>query len=294
MKESATVKIFLVDGDPVSVRTAEISNWTGKAIAGPRTQLDAIRKRHEAGKPGVYFLSGVSPESGKPKVYVGEAEDVRKRLADHLSLDFWKTVVLFVSKDENLTKAHVKYLEGKLIERTKEAGRFELHNTNGSGARLPESDAADMDVFFQKIEQLLPVLGQDFLKPMQQSADPTASIERLYCSIKGLRATGQMTDNGFLVLKESEAVLEERPSTKNYPYPSALRSSLVHEGVLCPAGDRYVFAKDYEFSSPSAAASVVHGGHANGLREWKSAAGVPLKELEQKEVAGIVGLGDIQ
>jgi hypothetical protein len=124
MKETATVKIFLAEGDPASVRTAEISNWTGKAVAGPRSQLELILQREEAKKPGIYFLTGINSETGKPRVYVGEAEVVRSRLKGHLDRDFWKTVIFFVSKDENLTKAHIKYLEGKLIEMTKTADRY--------------------------------------------------------------------------------------------------------------------------------------------------------------------------
>ena len=115
MKETATVR-FLAEGDPASVRTAEISNWTGKAVAGPRSQLDLVLKRDEAAKPGVYFLTGVNPETGKQRVYIGEAEAIRSRIKNHLDRDFWKTIIFFVSKDENLTKAHIKYLEGKLIE----------------------------------------------------------------------------------------------------------------------------------------------------------------------------------
>ncbi len=285
MKQTATVKIFLAEGDPASVRIAEISNWTGKAVAGPRSQLDLVLRRDEAAKPGVYFLTGINPETGKQRVYIGEAEAIRSRIRNHLDRDFWKTVIFFVSKDENLTKAHVKYLEGRLIEMTKEADRFELENTNLSGSHLPESDAADMNVFLGKIEQLLPVLGQDFLKPM---ANPTVSAQSsglLSCTIKKVRATGRSTENGFLVLKGSQAVLAERPSTKKYPYPSIVRTQLMSEGVLSQESDRLVFTKDYEFSSPSAAASVIHGGHANGLREWKDAKGISLKELEQKDTA---------
>jgi len=103
MKETATVKIFLAEGDPASVRTAEISNWTGKAVAGPRSQLELILQREEGKKPGIYFLTGINSETGKPRVYVGEAEVVRSRLKGHLDRDFWKTVIFFVSKDENLT-----------------------------------------------------------------------------------------------------------------------------------------------------------------------------------------------
>ena len=285
MKETATVKIFLAKGDPASVRTAEISNWTGKAVAGPRSQLELILQREEAKKPGIYFLTGINAETGKARVYIGEAEVVRSRLKGHLDRDFWKTVIFFVSKDENLTKGHIKYLEGKLIEMTKAADRYELENTNASGSHLPEPDAADMDVFLAKVEQLLPVLGQDFLKPAVKLSVPVKPSELLICTIKKVKATGRPTENGFLVLKGSEAVLEERPSVQKYPYPSIVRSQLLSEGTLMKETDRLVFAKDYEFSSPSAAASIIHGGHANGLIAWKNKIGVTLKELELKEMA---------
>jgi hypothetical protein len=285
MTETATVKIFLALGEPSSVRTAEISNWTGKAVAGPRSKLDVILHRDEAGKPGIYFLTGINPETGKQRVYIGEAEVIRPRIKKHLDRDFWKTIIFFVSKDENLTKAHIKYLEGKLIEMTKGADRFELDNTNASGSHLPESDAADMDVFLAKVEQLLPVLGQEFLKPIVKFVGPPKPSELFSCKIKKVKAIGKPTDNGFLVMKGSEGVLEERPSVKKYPYSAILRGQLLAEGVVVKETDRLVFTKDYEFSSPSAAASVIHGGQANGLREWKDPNGVSLKELEQKEVA---------
>lgn len=249
MKKAATVRIFLAEGDPASVRTAEISNWTGKAVAGPRSQLELILLRDEAKRPGIYFLSGINAETGKPRVYIGEAEVVRSRLKVHLDRVFGKTVIFFVSKDENLTKAHIKYLEGKLIEMAKAADRFELENTNSSGSYLPESDAADMDVFLAKVEQLLPVLGQDFLKPVVQTTVPLKPSELLTCAIKNIKATGRPTENGFLVLKGSEAVLKERPSVKKYPYPSTVRSLLLSEGVLTEQTNRLVFAKDYEFTS---------------------------------------------
>jgi hypothetical protein len=142
-----------------------------------------------------------------------------------------------------------------------------------------------MDIFLAKIEQLLPVLGQDFLKPIMKATVTPSKSTLLSCTIKKVKATGRPTENGFLVLKGSEAVLVERPSVKKYPYPSIVRSQLISEGILAEESDKLVFTKDYEFSSPSAGASVIHGGHANGLREWKNADGVSLKELEQKEVA---------
>ena len=284
MNDTATVRIFLTKGSPTSVRTAEISNWTGKALAGPRSQLEDMLKREEAGKPGVYFLSGVNPESGRDRVYIGEAEVIRSRIKGHLDREFWKTLVFFVSKDENLTKAHIKYLEGKLIDTARSVGRFELENSQASGSHLPESDAADMDVFLYRMEQLLPILGQEFLKPVVRNEVKSKKADLLYCEIKGLRATGRQTENGFVVLKGSEAVLEERPSTQKYQYAANLRTTLKADGVVEEKKDRLVFLADHEFSSPSAAAAVVHGGQANGLIAWKDGKGLSLKQKEEKDI----------
>jgi len=284
MKDTATVRIFLAQGSPSSVRTAELSNWTGKAVAGPRSQIEDILKREEADNPGVYFLTGVNPETGKDKVYIGEAEVIKNRIKGHLSKDFWKTIVFFVSKDENLTKAHIKYLEGKLIETAKSVGRFELENAQSSGSHLPESDAADMDIFLFRMEQLLPILGQEFLKPVVKHEASGKKSDLLYCEIKNLKATGRLTDNGFVVLKDSGAVLKERPSTQKYRYAANLRKTLLAENVIEEKNDRLLFMTDYEFSSPSAAAAVIHGGQANGLTAWKNSKGVSLKQKEEKGI----------
>jgi hypothetical protein len=181
-------------------------------------------------------------------------------------------------------KAHIKYLEGKLIETARTVGRFELENSQSSGSHLPESDAADMDVFLYRMEQLLPILGQEFLKPIVKSEAKTKKSDLLFCGIKGLKASGRQTDNGFVVLEGSEAVLEERPSTQKYQYAANLRATLRSDGIVKEKGDRLVFLADHEFSSPSAAAAVIHGGQANGLTAWKDSKGISLKQKEEKDV----------
>lgn len=278
---TATIKLFLVHGDPKRLRTAELSNWTGKSVSGPRTEFEGVLAREESEKSGIYFLTGTDPETGKPAIYIGEAECVRDRIRSHNDKDFWNQVTFFVSKDENLTKAHIRHLEGKLLEAAKSAGRAVVTNTQSSGSRLPESDRGEMEVFFEKINQLLPVLGVDLLVPMAgftTSDAPTSKL--LTCEIKGLKATGFRSANGFLVKEGSEAVSSERPSSEKWPWTRNLRQKLKDDGVLRVSGDRLVFTKDIEFSSPSAAAAVVHGGHANGLTAWKDASGKTLKELE--------------
>ena len=105
---SATIKIFLAHGDPKRLRTAELSNWTGKAVAGPRSEFDSVLAREESHNSGVYFLTGIDPETGKSAVYIGEAESIRDRVKGHLDKDFWNHIAFFTSKDENLTKAHIR------------------------------------------------------------------------------------------------------------------------------------------------------------------------------------------
>lgn len=277
---SATIKIFLVHGDPKRLRTAELSNWTGKAVAGPRSEFEGVISREEAEGSGIYFLSGSDPDSGKPAIYIGEAECIRDRLKAHLQKDFWNHVSFFVSKDENLTKSHIRYLEGKLIDQARDAGRAHLVNNQSSGARLPESDRADLETYLEKVNQLLPVLGIELLVPTTVKPEAGRKVEILTCEIKRVKATGHLSPNGFLVLAGSQAVLEERPSTQKYPWALNMRQKLKAEGALVVESEFLGFARDVEFSSPSAAAAVIHGGHANGLTAWKDSQGQTLKQLE--------------
>jgi len=277
---SATVKIFLVHGDPKRLRTAELTNWTIKAVAGPRSEFEGLIGREESISSGVYFLTGNDPESGKPAVYIGEAENIRDRVKAHLERDFWNQIVFFISKDENLTKAHIRYLEGKLIDQARRADRALVINNQTSSAKLPESDREDMEVFLEKIYQLLPILGVELLVIAASRAETAAEKEMLFCEIKGLKARGHLSPNGFIVLKGAQAVLKERASSKKYPWPVNMRKRLKDEGVLSAEAGNLLFTRDEEFSSPSAAAAVIHGGHANGLIAWKNKNGKTLKEIE--------------
>ncbi|MDP3798234.1 MAG: GIY-YIG nuclease family protein [Polaromonas sp.] len=283
---SATIKLFLPHGDAKRRRVAEVSNWTGKALAAPRTELDDLLAREELESSGVYFLLGVNPDTGEPQAYIGEAEVIRDRLKQHKAkaLDFWTSVVVFVSKDENLTKAHIRYLEHRLLSESRLAGRYQLENSNGSNPKLPESDREDMEVYLSRIRQVLPVLGSDLLTPIAGSNKPSQPQPRLICKIKNALAHGKRTEDGFVVFVGSTAVHALRPSAETqHPFVVALRQKLVQDGTLVENEGLYLFTKDTEFSSPSAAAAVVHGGGANGLTAWRDSSGKTLKDLEDSE-----------
>lgn len=279
---SATIKLFLPRGDAKGLRTGEIINWTGFAIAAPRTELDQLLQRDELNRSGIYILTGTDPISGSPRVYIGEAEIIRERLKQHKSKEFWISAIVFVSKDENLTKAHVRYLESRLLTEATQVGRFTLEQNQAGGSKLPESDRADMEVFLSHIQQLLPVLGSDLLIPIVQPSAKTPPGGLLFCRIKGAEARGQRTADGFVVFRDSTAVLDERPSAESYPYVIAQRKQLIADGTLVQKDSFLVFTKDAEFSSPSAAAAVIHGGSANGLIAWKTEDGTSLKQLDEQ------------
>ena len=279
---SATIKLFLPRGDAKSLRTAEISNWTGKAVAAPRTELEELLSRDELDKAGVYILTGNDPVTNAPRAYIGEAEVLRERLKQHKGKEFWVSAIAFVSKDENLTKAHVRYLESRLLAEATQIGRFTLEQNQAGGAKLPESDREDMEVFLSRIRQLLPVLGSDLLAPIAQPTTKTKAGGPLSCRIKGAEARGQRTADGFVVFRGSTAVLQERPSAQQrHPFVVTLRKQLIANGTLVQQDGFLRFTKDTEFSSPSAAAAVVHGGGANGLTEWRSKDGTTLKEFDE-------------
>ncbi|WP_211828713.1 GIY-YIG nuclease family protein [Kistimonas asteriae] len=286
----ASIRLFLANGSPTGLRTAELSNWNGKGVTCPRSEFRDFLAREELEQPGIYLLTGVDPETDEPAIYIGEAEHLRKRLATghkHVNQDFWNTITIFISQNDYMTKAHVKYIEGRLIVMARATGRAKLENSVSSGAKLSEADTAEMESFIEYMMQLLPVLGVTHFTPVRQPARKQAgTVERaedttLYYRIKQLTATGQRTEQGFVVYSGSEAVYELKPSCSNGI--RELREKLIGNGVLKKTDSGYVFTADHEFGSPSTAGAIICGGSTNGLTAWKNASGVTLKALESED-----------
>ena len=153
-KYGKTIKLFLVDADPDGRMICELSNWTGKAYRIPRGKVKDCADRPELKSTAVYILFG-RPESSteKPRAYIGEAENIYSRLVQHVAeKEFWNEAVVFISKDENLNKAHIKYLESRLHELATNAGRFHIQNGNTpTKSSISESDQAEMEEFIENI-----------------------------------------------------------------------------------------------------------------------------------------------
>jgi hypothetical protein len=273
-----SLKLYLVDGTPTGVIVGELGNWSGKAVVAPRAALPNLIQRDEARRTGVYLLMGPDPDAaGRTLVYVGESDNVQKRLSEHDDDDskqFFARVCLVVSKDENLTKAHGRYLESRLIAAIKTAGRAKLVNgTEPDFKGLPESEIADMQGFLSEIEVLLPVLGFDILRPPADSgagdaAQGTPEPTFVYTGA-GTNAQAKESGGEFVVLAGSFARVRETNTC--HAGARAKRRQLIEDGVLVPEpeGKLYRFARDAAFDSPSGALDIVYGGSISGPLYWK-------------------------
>lgn len=280
MAAGKQVRLFLVDGSPTGILTAEIMNWTGRIISGSRSDLNELLRRGEANSPGVYFLLGDNPDDPeRRRLYIGEADDVAVRLRQHNSAsvgkDFWDRVVFLTSKDANLTKAHVRYLESRLIALAAAVDRFDLDNDKRPPAvSLPEADVSDMEYFISQAQIVLPVLGMDAFRGRPRPADHDGATESAHASpvfemkvpVEDGLARGQDIGGEFVVAAESRVRSSWSSSSHSYAH---LRTRLIESGTIAVTEGGAAFLKDYAFSSPSAAAAIVAGRQANGRIAWR-------------------------
>ena len=274
-----SLELFFIDGKPDGMLTAEVFNWTGHVLMTPRTQIGEALKREEMTYAGVYLLFG--EKDGDPLVYIGEAEDVSERIRNHdTRKDWWTSAVLVTSTANNLNKAHVKYLEARLVEEAESIGKIALENVK-TPARpgLSEAAQSNMEAFLDYLLMVLPALRIDaFVRntrpaPVfaQESRAPSVAspVFELHNALNDLHAKARLIDGDFVVLAGSSARSAwAGQGTENSGY-ARLHAELIRSGVLIEKGAQRIFGENYAFKSPSAAAAVVNGRSANGTIEWK-------------------------
>ncbi len=286
-----SINIFLLDGDPNGIRVAQISMSTIQAIAFRRNQLRRVREAFpEIGRPGVYILIGADENAQDGQLsYIGESEGVGARLSYHNSNEggrdakgFWTDTVVLISKDENLTKSHARYVEACLIRGVGSNPRWTLPNSrtpSDDAGKLPLPDRAAMDEFVDQTKTLVGALGWDLFREIRGRAPeqmpeqtlPTGEAHaspRFFFRGEGFAAEMEIGASGdFVVIGGSKARVR---TTRTIPSgTAALRNTLVEKGVLREDGGFLVFSSDYSFTSSSAAAAVVIGASANGRILWK-------------------------
>ena len=181
------------------------------------------------------------------------------------------------SKDQNLNKAHIQYLEARLVGLAAEAKRCELDNANVPQVpSLSDADAADAELYLADLLLCLPVVGVNFF---EKPRGLTGKDQDLFLSARGITARGYEEAGGLVVRASSQAARDEVPSI--HAYLSDLRKTLRSQGILEDKGAAYRLTQDYSFNSPSTAAGVLLGRSSNGRTEWKDSSGRSLKEIQQ-------------
>jgi hypothetical protein len=297
--QGRSLELYFIDGKPDGMLTAEVFNWTGHVLMAPRTRFAAALKRKEASYTGIYLLLG--EKDGTPCAYIGESENIADRLKNHdQKKDWWTTAVIVTTGADSLHKAHVRYLEARLVEIARQVGRVPLENGNSpGGASLSEAAQANMEAFLDYLLMVLPALRIDmfieYAKPNQTAEPPTPPQTsprfELINKKRDLRANATLQGDDFVVEAGSQARLKwEGKGTEDSSY-AHLHEELRSTGVLVPDGERCVFAKSYAFRSPSAAAAVVNGRPANGTTEWKVVGtGKTYKEWEAAQLDAAEGV----
>jgi hypothetical protein len=300
-----SLELYYIDGRPDGMLTAELFNWTGHVLMTPRTQIATALVRSEASYAGVYLLIG--EQDGEPRAYVGEGEDIGARIRNHdVNKDWWTSAVLVTAAANKLNKAHVRYLEARLIAEARRIGRVPLDNSvNPAAPSLSEADVAKMEAFLENLFIVLPAVRVDMF--IQRARPATPSIEAIHQGLvnqtpngasrigiyprfvletrkHGLHASALLINGEFVVEAGSQA-RQAWEGIEAHSY-AQLHDELVRAGVLAPEGARCVFTQNYAFSSPSAAAAVIYGRSASGPAAWRlDGENISYKEWEARQLA---------
>jgi hypothetical protein len=280
--QGQSLELFFIDGTPDGMLTAEIFNWTGHVLVTPRIRLAEALKREEASFTGVYLLLGDSDDSNLVRVYIGESDDVAARIRNHdANRDWWTQAVLITSAANSLNKAHVRYLESRLVEEAQKAGRMKLENGNTPPRpSLSEAAEANMEQFVEYVLTVLPAIRVDgfLVKTRAQTPKPAISNSTvdnvtLIFSLKlangEVNATARLENGEFIV--QAGSVGRTRWIGVDHNYQN-LFNEVIESGVYVEDGERRRFNKSYAFSSPSAAGAVLNGRATSGPIAWVLAA----------------------
>lgn len=274
-----TIQIFLPDGSPTSIREAEITNRLVKAVLFPRNKMQEVSSREAVHYTGVYFLFGTDEEGVKPKVYIGEGENCYKRIQSHnRNKDFWTHCIVITTKTDEYTKTDGKYLEHYCLHHAEKIGRYKTDNDTGSKKpSIPESREYDLLDNFETAKILLATLGYPIFEEKRKSTEKSKGY---ILSGTGIKAHGDLTDEGFIVLKGSQAKADTVPSCHKYLLD--IREQLQEQGVLNMENETLIFEQDYIFNSPSTAGGVILGRSTNGWTKWKNIEGKTLDAVIRK------------
>ncbi|WP_106744440.1 GIY-YIG nuclease family protein [Yoonia maritima] len=296
-----SLELFFVDGRADGMLTAEVFGWTGHVLRAPRTQIKDALMRPEAGFTGVYVLLGETKDG--PLAYIGEAEDMRVRLRDHVSnKGWWDDAILISSAANNLHKAHIKYLESRLVEIARDVAHTTLENGNTPPrSSLNEAAQANMESFIDTLMMVLPAIRVDlFLQKkvtavLQEQPDTSKASDvgeswpplmpafQLTTRSGEILAYAKLQGGEFIVQHGSKARITVGKSSTDGV--TRKRQQLLNAHTIIENDGWLEFVDNYSFQSPSGAADFINGYSTNGRISWKEVkTGKTFAEWEQASI----------
>ncbi len=289
-----TIKLYIMGDKYKNLKSIELSNWSGKAYIGNRKHVGILQEFDDLATLGVYFLISENEDCHQKKIYIGEADEINKRILDHQKKkDWWEEFVVFISKDSNLTKAHVRYLEKKLHDiAIQNKTTIDLDNSNTPpSSKLPISDCDDMDEFSENIIFVLKNLGMiDFTRINEDLKEKKIEIENpvvFELSVSGGKGTKSriaklsIEDSNYILLEGSYIRKEISNGFASHNYVK-IRKQLELENYFIQSDDDafLILNQNVPFTSPSAAGAIARNSSVNGRKEWKLKNGMTLDDYE--------------
>lgn len=207
------LQFILEENNPTGIIECSVDDWFGISYKIPRNKLKEASNLDYINNTGVYILFGDDEDTAEKIAYIGEAEDIYNRLYQHnKNKDFWNECVVFVSKDNSLNKAHIKYIEHELYEMGIKANRCIIKNeSNPTKFSLSNADEIIAEKFISKIKIITNMFGYKLFIQLVNNTEKSDN-STLYLKNNGVEyAKGILTDEGFVIFKGSK--LKEGIST---------------------------------------------------------------------------------
>lgn len=289
-----SINLFLMDGEPNGRMKCTLANWTGVAYKIPRTKLDSCKGRDDLSQSGVYFLFGISDQTGESVVYIGQAgvrkngEGILYRLQEHKrnpEKDYWTEAVVFTTSNNSFGPTEISYLENRFTNIAKETERYVVKNGNDpTPGNITEEKESELEEFIDYAKIIMGTLGHKVFESLTDSkitvapnSDSTESDNMIfYIRRSGADAKGKLTSEGFVVLAGSKIRADIVPSCPDYVKTERKnnKDNIDENGII---------RNEILFKSPSSSAAFVLGASANGNIEWKTDEGKILKDVENSQ-----------
>ncbi|MDR0577562.1 MAG: GIY-YIG nuclease family protein [Candidatus Accumulibacter sp.] len=288
-----SINLFLMDGAPGGRIKCTLANWTGVAYRIPRTELDKCKGRDDLSQSGVYFLFGMSDQTGENVVYIGQAgvrkngEGILFRLQEHKrnpDKDYWTESVVFTTSNNSFGPTEISYLENRFTNMAVAAKRYLVKNGNDpTSGNITEEKESELEEFIDYAKIVMGTLGHKVFEPLFHSVatispgeESTHAGETFFIKRGGANAQARLTSEGLVVLSGSAIRKNTVPSCPDH-------AKSAREDNKDYIDENGVLQKDILFKSPSAASGFVLGASTNGNKEWKTGDGKTLKEIELSE-----------